>query len=90
MRRHGASSPVDSMAPTSREGSKTYLAFPWSRGGAAPAYVEELDGVKNWLEKTKDRCGAVGGAVAANHPERASGVLAGVPQRTALLEACHA
>lgn len=81
MRRHGASSPVDGMV--TRDGSKSYLAFPWSRGGAAPAYVEELDGLKSWVEKTKDRCGRKGcAATFASSPNVPS--LAGVLLRDGL------
>ncbi|WIA41485.1 hypothetical protein OEZ86_008861 [Tetradesmus obliquus] len=36
---------------TKKEG----ILFPWHHGtGAQPSYVEELDGLKNWVEKTRD------------------------------------
>lgn len=33
------------------------ISFPWQhqQGAGAPSYVEELDGLKSWVEKTKDR-----------------------------------
>jgi hypothetical protein len=33
------------------------ISFPWQdqQGASAPSYIEELDGLKSWVEKTKDR-----------------------------------
>eukprot|EP00878_Enallax_costatus_P007429 GHUV01007780.1.p1 GENE.GHUV01007780.1~~GHUV01007780.1.p1 ORF type:complete len:422 (+),score=57.02 GHUV01007780.1:303-1568(+) len=52
-RRTSGGGQTDSMAPAA---GKNTINFPWAHAPkASPSYQEEFDGIKSWVEKTRDR-----------------------------------